>query len=392
MRPEPKPHNADYIIGPVRVVAAGDRRYRVLWSEGGKQRERTATTLQRAKDLARGEEARLAAVPGGLSTPDPLVAALVSVATDPARHQWTPRWAEEVERIARIHLIPALGTVTAKNFTKADAISILDFMAAKGYSSSIVEHCRRILAMAMNEGVERGLWAPRRHPLSGAKVPRGTAGNVSGRPDLGLVPTDEQVIALIEQMAADQPVYGAMAHVAAYTGIRWGELLALRASAVDIGRRRLTLDLNCVENGRTFYFASPGKANNPRPTRSVVLHSSTASLLEAWMRDYTPRPAAPNVTGQMYPDLLFQNLSNGNPFRRSAWTKVFWRSADKVKGWPSKATWHYLRHYCATWWLREGIEIPTVSAMLGHSKISTTLDWYVNTDEDSLNRAATVLG
>lgn len=94
----------------------------------------------------------------------------------------------------------------------------------------------------------------------------------------------------------------------------------------------------------------------------------------------------------MYPDLLFQNLSNGNPFRRSAWTKVFWRSADKVKGWPPKATWHYLRHYCATWWLREGIEIPTVSKMLGHSKISTTLDWYVNTDEDSLNRAASLLG
>src|SRR5690606_39951419 len=75
-------------------------------------------------------------VPGGLSTPDTLVAALVSVATDPAKHQWTPRWAEEVERIARIHLIPALGTVTAKNFTKADAISILESMAAKDRKST----------------------------------------------------------------------------------------------------------------------------------------------------------------------------------------------------------------------------------------------------------------
>lgn len=174
------------------MVAAGDRRFRVLWSEGGKQRESTATTLQRAKEVARAEEARLAAVPGGLSTPDTLVAALVSVATDPAKHQWTPRWAEEVERIARIHLIPVLGTAAAKNFTKADAISILESMAARGYSSSIIEHSRRILAMAMNEGVERGLWAPRRHPLSGVKVPRGHApatscGCETSLPDQGVI-------------------------------------------------------------------------------------------------------------------------------------------------------------------------------------------------------------
>lgn len=122
---------------------------------------------------------------------------------------------------------------------QADAISILDSMAAKG------------------------LWAPRRHPISGVKVPRGGAGNVSGRPDLGLVPTDEQVITLIEHLTADQPVYGAMAHVAAYTGIRWGELLALRASVVDSRRRRLTVDLNlCRER--------PVPSASPRPERPTI--------------------------------------------------------------------------------------------------------------------------
>jgi site-specific recombinase XerD len=78
-------------------------------------------------------------------------------------------------------------------------------------------------------------------------------------------------------------------------------------------------------------------------------------------------------------------IDNGNPFRRSANSKAFRRHTAKVEGWPDRATWHYLRHYAATRWIRLGVEVPTVSAMLGHKQVSTTYDWYVNVDADSLH-------
>ncbi len=100
----------------------------------------------------------------------------------------------------------------------------------------------------MDEGIQRGVWDASRNPLVGVTIPRSQRTAEDGRPDLSMIPTDDQVIGLIIRMASDRPVYGVMAATAAFTGVRWGELLAITVDSVrlDIGRLRVTHNCQLV--------------------------------------------------------------------------------------------------------------------------------------------------
>lgn len=185
-----------------------------------------------------------------------------------------------------------------------------------------------------------------------------------------------------------------MAQVAAYTGVRWGELLAITRDAIDFEKLLLTVNRTCVEHDDgSFEFSTVGKlktsAGDRKVTlvvdrrRSQLLTDSIAAFIERRRQVDMTAPRARDATP---PGRLFYG-SNGNPFQRGNWRRVLSRHTDAIGSWPEGATWHYLRHYCATRWIRAGIEVPTVSKMIGHSQVSTTMNWYVDTDAESLNRA-----
>jgi len=54
----------------------------------------------------------------------------------------------------------------------------------------------------------------------------------------------------------------------------------------------------------------------------------------------------------------------------------------------ASVTFHTLRHTCATMLLQEGEPIAEVSARLGHSKITTTLDYYSHALPENRDRPA----
>lgn len=398
----PKPTKALFIVGRVRVVRGKNGHgFRVLWYEGKRQRERTATTFEEAKLIAREEDARLDGLEGsGTLSPETPFGALVLHAVDPRRHQWSENWAARMLRYANLHVRQRIGQIPCSRLDKADIVGVLEAMVDGGYSRHTIDKVRKVMARAVEEGVRRGVWEPGRHPMVGIRTPNGGG---DGRPDLRLIPTLEQVEELIELMRGAKPaqygaLYAAMTEVAAFTGVRWGELLALRRDVVDLENARLTVDLTCVEDDRgRFQFQAPSKTGAARtrvPPRVVLLETRLVETLGAWIEHLPHRPRGPHVDSD-YPEGLLFTARNGNPIRRSAWNKVFWRYASQVTaggGWPEGATWHYLRHFCATRWINPepaglGIEVPTVSKMLGHANVSTTYEWYVDTDAEALERA-----
>lgn len=397
----------------MRIVERRDRTgFRILWTEAGRQRERTATTEDDARRRAMEEAARLEDAGHTASGGVVSFGALVSAATRPEEHSWTVEWAQRVERIAGAYIVNTpLGQQPARDVRRRDIVAHLQALYDAGHSPHFVKKVEQLIKAGVRKGVERGVWQAGSTPIDGYRRP--AAVEQDGRPDLDLVPTDGQVEALIRSMDADRPVYGAMARVAAYTGVRWGELLALRLDSVDFDARTLRVNLNCVEgdDGR-FVFRRPLKATRrEQQDRTVVLEWETVGdPLQRFVDEHFDDglPAGPAVDGHQPAGLLFRT-STGNPFRRSAFGKVFDRHRRRVAaavGWPGidrhhpddrerdahrVATWHYLRHYAATRWLRLGVELPTVSRMLGHSQVSTTLDWYVSTDEQALARTQRVL-
>lgn len=213
------PKNAEFIAGPVRVTE-GKYGFRILWTERKRQRERTAPTLEAAKEVAMAEAARLMSEnPDVLSRRSAVFATLVSRASDPETHTWSPEWANRVERIARLHVIPALGSLDCDRMTRDHVQRFLNGLAAEGYSRSFITHVRNLVAAAVREGVRHGIWDFGRDPMDGVTLPRVEEGS-SGKPDLDLIPSDDQVLRLIQVLTADRAVLGTMSTVAAFTGVR----------------------------------------------------------------------------------------------------------------------------------------------------------------------------
>jgi len=387
-----------YRADPVRVVKRPSGGYRILWTEGKRQRERSATSEKKAAEIAREEAARIASGPTATPSGTTLFAVAVSAATDPMRHDWEPEWAERVTRMVRLHILPQLGQIACHQINADTLQARLNEMSAEDYSYDFVSHVRQMLAMTVDYGIQKHLWEPTRSPMAAVRVPRSRDGLDDGRPDLDRIPTDETVERL-RQVAADRSLkYEAMITVAARCGLRWGEILGLTTSAIDLdgAQPNLRVRLNCVEaDGAVYRYRPPmkgrGRSKANAAIRTVLIDTDTADVLGRYLNELPDWPVGHKIEGRTPPGRLFA-ASTGNAISRSNWRSSFHSMLKEVDGWPDDATFHYLRHYCATRWIRIGVEIPTVSRMLGHAQISTTLDWYVDTDADALERAAQILG
>lgn len=392
MRPGPKPKNSVFTIGPVRVVERKSG-YRILWYHDNKQRERTATTLARAKEIAREVEADLDRLRPTL--PETRFSKLIAHATDPTRNQWSQNWAERQNQIAVHHIQPKIGNIECARLDKRDIIDLLNKLVADGYSYSTVEKTRQIVGRAVKVGISQGIWTPGQNPMVDVKTPFADEADDDGEPIESKLPTASQVEELITVMRADKQIYGDMAEVAAFTGVRWGELLALRAAVIDLDKRRLTVNLTCVEDNRgRFVYQSPSKTGRartkPKP-RLVPIEDRLIPIFERMLDTIPTLRAGGDVDGVQPKDLFFRSRT-GNPYRRSSFHQVFARNSAKVQGWPEGASVGYLRHWAATRWITAppggyGIEVPTVALMLGHTNVATTFAHYVHTDAEALERA-----
>lgn len=167
----------------------------------------------------------------------------------------------------------------------------------------------------------------------------------------------------VETIAPEGP-YGDVIIVLAYTGLRWGELKALRASDVVIDDDGIATALR-VRRSASDGFVE--KELSGEKVREVPLMQRPALIISRRLRGLKPDDA---VFAAPWGGPL--NLSN---MRRS----VRW---DEISGGRRIQDLH---HTAAYEWLRKGVDVATVSAWLGHASVTTTTGAYlhlVNTDEE----------
>ena len=178
----------------------------------------------------------------------------------------------------------------------------------------------------------------------------------------------EQVQKLLGSLATDRD--RALFTLAVTTGLRRGEMLALRWEDVDLEAQVLRIKRSLSETragtserGLSF---EPPKTNKGK--RSVALTPYAVSLLAKYRksRDSGDR-AKPG-------DLIFPN-PQGAPIRPRSLTQHFKRISKRA-GLPATTRLHDLRHTAATLLLSKGIHPKIVQEILGHSTISITLDTY----------------
>lgn len=159
--------------------------------------------------------------------------------------------------------------------------------------------------------------------------------------------------------------------LAAVTGMRREELLALRWSDVDLetGECRVVRALQEVPGHVSF---KAPKTNKGR--RAVLLPRLVLTALKAHRAVQNEQKL---LLGSGYQDQdLILARADGSPWPPSQFSSEFARLVRK-KG--IRITFHGLRHSHASQLLRQGVPVKVVSERLGHATTSITMDIYAHT-------------
>lgn len=158
--------------------------------------------------------------------------------------------------------------------------------------------------------------------------------------------------------------------VAAYTGLRFGELAGLHTDQVDMLRRRLAVTRALHEpSGRQPYLGPP---KSEASARTITLSSSVVEVLAGHLEEFPP------IDGVVW------RTAKGNYMRRGSWSRI-WRSAIAKVGIECRS--HDLRHTQAAWLIEAGEHPKTIQQRLGHGSIRVTMDRYGHL-MDGLDEAA----
>jgi integrase len=207
--------------------------------------------------------------------------------------------------------------------------------------------------------------ALRTNPATGLPVQGGTATSKVGQ---ALTPTEMQTF--LEYGPEDR--LRALWYVAAYTGVRPAEVLALRWEDWDDKAGVLQVRRSLVRAGKERFFA-PCKSDS---ARSVPVASELATVL----REHRKRQLIERVRlGERWidPELMFANEIGGaleqhnvgNAFRARL-------KAAKIR----PVRWYDLRHSFGTHLIAGGTDARTVAELMGHAKVTMTLQHYTHPD------------
>jgi integrase len=300
----------------------------------------------------------------------------------------SPKTYERYSEICTNHLIPALGGIRLSKlkpldiqscYAEAQKTGRLD--RPGGLSARTVLHHHRVLRQALKQAVQWRLIAI--DPTDAVKAPK------PERKDAEVL--DENQTAAVLQAAEDKPLFIPIL-LAVTTGLRRGELLALKWRNVDLALGVLTVVETLEETKEGGLRFKTPKTEGSR--RSVTLPGFTAEELK---RDKVRQ--AEKLLGlgvRQDAETLVCGRYDGSPRSPRAFTKEFtvFMEALRAKGRVGsqidipRVTFHGLRHSHATQLLRSGIHPKIAQERLGHSTIAVTLDLYSHVSKSMQDEAA----
>ena len=185
-------------------------------------------------------------------------------------------------------------------------------------------------------------------------------------------------------LAAVPAQHRLMVETAVSTGVRWGELIALKPRHLDLAAGRLTVEETIVEVSRKNSPTGQRMLTKPYPKdnepRTLGLPPDLVEQLTDWINQ---RRLGPD-------DLLFATR-DGTPISRNTFRTRVWLPAVKASGVDFDVRVHDLRHAHASWLLSGGSDITSVMDRMGHSQITTTQKYlHPMPDADTKNLTALI--
>jgi integrase len=244
-----------------------------------------------------------------------------------------------------------------------------------GLSPQSRRHIHRILKSALSRAVEQQVIA--RNPADAFKkrLPK-----VERRQMVTL--TAEQAARVLESIK-DSRLYWPVL-IALSTGMRRGEILALRWRNIDLERGIVRV----VESLEQTKAALRFKAPKTEKARAITLPSFVVEELRRLKRQQAEELLALGI--RQSGETLACGRHGNEPMPPRSLTHEFAKIAGRLKDVP-RARFHDLRHSHATQLLSAGVHPKVAQERLGHSTITTTLDLYSHVTETMQGDAAAKL-
>ncbi|WP_319431559.1 tyrosine-type recombinase/integrase [Mycobacterium sp. RTGN5] len=266
-------------------------------------------------------------------------------------------WSARLESVWRVHVEPKWGR---RRIADIRPTEVQKWVAELKLSASSVAHAHTVLAGILDDAVADRRLAT--NPARGVKLPRKT-------PKARNYLTATQASALAYESKHPDIVL-----LLATTGLRWGEMAALRVRDIDLGRGRIRVERSASKvNSKTIIGTT-----KTHQARSVAASASVLKLL------------APAMVGKA-PDELLWSRADGQPLRPPTTTHWFGAAVKRCQADDEKfprVTVHELRHTAASLMIASGANVKTVQAQLGHKSATMTLDQYGHLFPDDLDDIA----
>jgi integrase len=347
------------------VTKRGENSWRLKFDlprENGERRTQYVTVQANGKKEAREKLAALIASVGAGSYVEPsktAVADFVAGRID----QWeaagslSPRSAARYREILANQIRPHLGDKPLQRLRPADIEHWHTALQAANLKPRTIGQSHRVLSKALDDAC--------RHEI--------LIKNVASTQPTPKVEESEVVIVrdipgFIEKLKGSR-VY-VLAMVSLFTGMRLGEILALRWSRVDLDKAIIQVR-EAIENTKAGTRFKTPKTKAGR--RDITLPDVLVAVLREYRKaqlEFRMRVGA----GKLPDDaLLFTDL-DGNPLSRNVTSTLWQRFAERVG--MGDITFHALRHTHASQLIDAGVDIVTISKRLGHAKPDITLRVY----------------
>jgi integrase len=257
-----------------------------------------------------------------------------------------------------------LPAFAAARLADLDALAVREWLAGLvggGLSAKRARKAHQVLAQVLDAAVDGGKLA--RNVAAGVKLPK-----VQRREMHFLDAVQVEAIA-----DAIDPRYPTLVRVAAYTGLRPCELVALRVGRLDLLRGTVRVAEAAPEVAGRLEWGGV----KTHEARTVRLPRFLCEELAAYLAD---RPHGPE-------DLVF-TAPLGGPLRESKFVPGYFKPAVRAVGLPATVRFYDLRHTAASLLIREGASVKAVQKQLGHATASITLDTYGHLFPDELDALA----
>lgn len=274
------------------------------------------------------------------------------------------------EGYIRLYLQPRLGSISLNKVTINDVQQMCTWMMTEarvdqkngdgGLSNSQVRNCYSLCDRVLEKAVAEKLIA--RNPAKGCKLPpdRSKEMKVLSREDMQKV--------LIQ---AKEENYYELFLLEFATGLRLGELMALQWDDVNLttGELRINKQVNLV--GSKLVISEP---KTKAAVRTLILPPSVRKVLAEYKTRVNSRWLFPSPKKDDLPIIP-------SAVSRRLHTLLEHAGCEQVR-------FHDLRHTFATNALAHGMDIKTLSTILGHVSSATTLNTYSHVTDEMRQRAA----